>query len=199
MLFGQLSGRDSMRDLMVTLGAHPGKYYHLGMGRGVSRSNLANANEKRDYRIFEEFAYELVAEARGCVLPDGELNLPITDNVYALDSTTVDLCLAVFWWAAFRKAKGAVKLHTLYDVRSAVPAFVMVTPGSVHDVNAMDALAYEPGGFYVMDRGYADYGRLYRAHLCGASSSPARRTTSRSAGSTPRGPTGKGACCATRR
>ena len=161
MMFGQLSNRDSMRDLLVCIGAHQAKHYHLGFGRGVSRSNLANANEKRDYRLFEQFATEMITEARRCCLADSDFNLSIQGNVYAMDSTVVDVCLSVFWWATYRKAAGAVKLHTLFDVKTSIPVFVHVTAASVHDVNGLDEITYESGGFYVMDRGYTDFERLY--------------------------------------
>lgn len=164
MMFGQLSGRDSLRDLLVTISAHPNKYYHLGLGKNVSRSNLANANEQRDYRIYEAFAYEMIALARNCTITETDFALAIKGNVYAFDSTTIDLCLNVFWWATFRKAKGGIKLHTLYDVKTAIPSFVHITPASVHDVNALDVLSYEADGYYVMDRGYIDFERLYNIH-----------------------------------
>lgn len=168
MIFGQLSGRDSLRDLLVTLSAHPGKYYHLGFGKNISRSNLANANEQRDYRIYESFAYEMIAIARSNISNGTGFTIDITGNVYAFDSSTIDLCLNVFWWATFRKAKGAIKLHTLYDIKTAIPTFVHITPGSVHDVNALDVLLYEAGGYYIMDRGYVDFGRLYFIDQCKA-------------------------------
>lgn len=164
MMFGQLSGRDSLRDLLVTISAHPNKYYHLGLGKNVSRSNLANANEQRDYHIYEAFAYEMIALARNCTITETDFALAIKGNVYAFDSTTIDLCLNVFWWATFRKAKGGIKLHTLYDVKTAIPSFVHITPASVHDVNALDVLLYEADGYYVMDRGYIDFERLFNIH-----------------------------------
>src|SRR5438874_758936 len=164
MMVGQLSGRDSLRDLLVTINAHPRKYYHLGFGKNVSRSNLANANEQRDYRIYESFAYEMIAIARNSIITEPDFTVDITGNVYAFDSTTIDLCLNVFWWATFRTAKAAVKLHTLYDIKTAIPSFVHITPGSVHDVNALDILSYEAGGYYIMDRGYVDFTRLYFIH-----------------------------------
>ena len=163
MMFGQLTGRESLRDLMIGLDAHKFKYYHLGLGKNVSRSNLAKANEKRNYRIFEEFAYHLIDEARNTSIKDFELN--IKSNVYAFDSSTIDLCLNVFWWAEFRKAKGGVKLHTLYDVKTSIPSCIYITTASVHDVNLLDLLKYESGGYYILDRGYIDYQRLYRIHL----------------------------------
>ncbi len=168
MMFGQLSGRDSLGDLLVTLSAHPNKYYHLGFGKNVSRSNLANANEQRDYRIYESFAYEMIAIARNNISSEPDFTVDINGNVYAFDSTTIDLCLNVFWWATFRKAKGAVKLHTLYDIKTSIPSFVHITPGSVHDVNALDVLLYEADAYYIMDRGYVDFERLYFIDQCKA-------------------------------
>lgn len=164
MMFGQLSGRESLRDLLVTISAHSNKYYHLGFGRNVSRSNLANANEQRDYRIYEAFAYQLIAQARSCITQESDFRLALQGNVYAFDSTTIDLCLNVFWWATFRSTKGAVKLHTLYDVKTSIPAFVHITTASVHDVNALDVLVFEVGGYYILDRGYVDFKRLFIIH-----------------------------------
>lgn len=161
MMFGQLSGRESLRDLLITIGAHSNKYYHLGFGKNVSRSNLASANELRDCQIYEAFAYEMIALARRGIADSSDFSLSVPGNVYAFDSTTIDLCLNVFWWATFRKAKGAIKIHTLFDVKTAIPAFIHITAGSVHDVNALDVLSYEAGGFYVMDKAYVDFKRLY--------------------------------------
>jgi hypothetical protein len=162
MIFGQLSGRDSLRDLLVTISAHTTKYYHLGFGRSVSRSNLAAANEQRDYRIYEMMAYEMIAIARGCIVSDPDFIAAVKGNVYAFDSTTIDLCLNVFWWAAFRSAKGGIKVHTLYDVKTSIPCFLLITEANVHDVNVLDALSFEAGGYYILDKGYIDYSRLYR-------------------------------------
>jgi len=159
MMFGQLSGRESLRDLLITVSAHSNKYYHLGFGKNVSRTNLAIANEQRNYCIYESFAFEMIAIARSCVTDE------ITGNVYAFDSTTIDLCLNVFWWAGFRKAKGAIKIHTLYDVKTSIPAFVYITEGNVHDVNALDELTYEANGFYIMDKAYVDFKRLFTINL----------------------------------
>ena len=160
MMFGQLSNRDSLRDLLVCLIAHQPKHYHLGFGKSISRSNLAEANEKRDCKIFETFAYEMIAEAQKITISDSDFNLSIKGNVYAFDSTTIDLCLNVFWWATFRRAKAAVKMHTLLDVKTSIPVFVHITPASVHDVRGLDELVYEIGGYYIMDRGYIDFERL---------------------------------------
>lgn len=161
MMFGQLSNRESLRDLMVCIEAHSSKYYRLGFGKNVSRSNLSRANENRDYRIYEQFAYEMIGIARACCLEDSDFHLNIKSNVYAFDATIIDLCLNVFWWATFRRAKGAVKLHTLYDVKTSIPSFVHITAGDVHDVNGLDELTYEAGAYYILDRGYVDFERLH--------------------------------------
>jgi len=162
MVFGQLTGRDSLRDLMVSIEPHKPKYYHLGFGKGTSRSNFANANEKRDCRIFEEYAFYLIDQARKSSIVDQDFQLNIDGNIYAFDSTTIDLCLSVFWWAKFRSTKGGIKLHTLYDVKTSIPTFIHVSTASVHDVNALDILHYEPSSYYILDRGYVDYERLFR-------------------------------------
>jgi hypothetical protein len=159
MIFGQLSNRDSLRDLIVSIDAHHLKNYHLGFGKSVTRSNLAKANESRDYRIFEEFAYYLIGIARKKLLND---DFAVKGKVYAFDSTTIDLCLSVFWWANFRTTKAGIKLHTLYDITTQIPAFVHITEAKVHDVMAMDLIPYESGAYYIFDRGYIDYERLCR-------------------------------------
>lgn len=167
MVFGQLTSRDSMRDLMLSLEAHKPKYYHLGFGSTVSRRNLGKANERRSSKIFEEFAYVLIDQARNsCYKSDFEIN--VDGNVYALDSTTIDLCLSVFWWAEFRKTKGGIKLHTLYDIRTSVPSFLYISEASLHDVNVLDYIPYESGSFYVVDKAYIDFLRLYKIHSLGA-------------------------------
>jgi hypothetical protein len=168
MVFGQLTSRDSLRDLMISIEPHKPKYYHLGFGRGTSRSNFANANEKRDCRIFEDFAYYLIDQAKQSSIIDPDFLLTIDGNVYALDSTTIDLCLNVFWWAEFRKTKGGIKLHTLYDIKTSIPSFIHVCKASVHDLNIMDLLYYEAGGYYIFDRGYNDYARLFKINKCSA-------------------------------
>ncbi len=167
MVFGQLTARDSMRDLMLSLEAHQPKYYHLGFGSTVSRRNFGTANERRNYRIFEEFAYVLIEEARrSCYRDDFEIE--VDGNVYALDSTTIDLCLGIFRWAKFRKHKGGIKLHTLFDVKTSIPSFLYITNASVYDVNIMDIIPYEEGSFYVADKGYTDFLRLYKIHTNGS-------------------------------
>jgi hypothetical protein len=136
----------------------------LGLGSTISRRNLGYANEKRSFKIFEEFAYALIEEARrSCYKHDFEID--VEGNVYALDSTTIDLCLSVFWWAEFRKHKGGIKLHTLYDVKTSIPSFLHITTASVHDVNILDIIPYEAGSFYVVDKGYIDFERLYKLHI----------------------------------
>nr|WP_321355519.1 IS4 family transposase [uncultured Draconibacterium sp.] len=159
MIFGQLTNRDSLRDLIVIIDAHRNKAYHLGFGKSVTRSNLAKANEKRNYRIFEDFAYYMIDLARKKLAND---DFEIKGKIYAFDSSTIDLCLSIFWWASFRKTKGGIKLHTLYDITTQIPAFIHITATSVHDVNAMDAIPYETGAYYIFDRGYVDFERLYR-------------------------------------
>ena len=167
MVFGQLTSRDSMRDLILSLEAHQPKYYHLGFGKTISRRNLGTANEKRSYKIFEEFAYVLIEEARKSYYRN-DFEVEVDGNVYALDSTTIDLCLSVFWWAEFRKHKGGIKLHTLYDVKTSIPSFLHVSKASVHDVNILDLIPYEVGSYYVMDKGYIDFKRLHTLHSQGS-------------------------------
>jgi len=158
MVFGQLTNRDSLRDLIVIIDAHSKKTYHLGFGKTVTRSNLAKANEKRSSKIFEEFAYYLIEIARK---KRANNDFMIKGKVYAFDSSTIDLCLSVFWWAKFRKAKAGIKLHTLYDVVTQIPSFIHITAATVNDVNAMDLIPYETGAYYIFDRGYIDFKRLY--------------------------------------
>lgn len=159
MVFGQLTNRDSLRDLIVAIEAHSRKTYHLGFGKSVTRSNLAKANENRNSKIFEEYAYYLIAVARRKRAND---NFEIKGKVYAFDSSTIDLCLNVFWWAKFRKAKGGIKLHTLYDITTQIPAFIHITTAKINDVNAMDVIPYESEAYYIFDRGYVDYTRLHK-------------------------------------
>ena len=167
MVFGQLTARDSMRDLMLSIEAHKAKYYHLGFGSTVTRRNLGKANERRNYKIFEEFAYILIEEARkSCYKHDFEVE--VDGNVYALDSTTIDLCLSIFWWAEFRKHKGGIKLHTLYDVKTSIPSFLYITNAKVHDVNILDIIPYETGSFYIVDKAYIDFLRLHNIHAKGS-------------------------------
>lgn len=161
MMFGQLSNRASLRDLTTSVGVHWKKSYHLGFGKRITKSNLSKANESRDYKIFEEFAYYMIAEARSKRMSE---IFKLDGNVYAFDSTTIDLCLSVFWWAKFRKTKGGIKVHTLYDIETQIPTFIHITTASVHDMNTMDKIPYEPGSYYIFDRGYNDFERLQTIH-----------------------------------
>ncbi len=163
MAFAQLSYRESLRDIEVCLRAMRGKLYHMGIRGGISRNNLAHANETRDWRIWADFAQILIHTARHLYVDD-PFGVDLDETVYAFDSTTIDLCLALFPWARFRKHKAAVKLHTLLDLRGSIPSFIQITEGKVHDVNVLDDLIPEPGSFYILDRGYLDFERLYRLH-----------------------------------
>ena len=160
LMFGQLSNRESLRDLTVALEAHQSKCYHLGLGRKpIAKTTLATANQNRDYRIFEEFAFYMMEQAREKRAAD---IFKLRGKVYAFDSTTIPLCLSVFWWAKFRKKKGGVKAHVLYDLEAQVPAFYHITTASVYDSKAMPEIPYETGAYYVFDRGYNNFGELYR-------------------------------------
>jgi Domain of unknown function (DUF4372)/Transposase DDE domain len=161
MAFAQLTYRESLRDIEICLHALHKKLYHAGFRGVVARSTLADANEHRDWRIYADFAQVLIARARRLYQADG-FGAQLKQAAYALDSTTIDLCLALFPWAHFRRRKGAIKLHTLIDLRGNIPCFVRITHGKTHDVIVLDTLPIEPGAFYVVDRGYLDFGRLYR-------------------------------------
>jgi hypothetical protein len=161
MAFAQLTYRESLRDIETCLRALGPKLYHVGFRGKISRSTLADANERRDWRIYADFAHVLIAKARQLHAHDA-FGVDLDRTVYAFDSTTIDLCLALFPWARFRRRKGAIKLHTLVDVRGSIPCFVHVSHGKMSDVTALDHLVLEPGAFYVMDRGYIDFARLYR-------------------------------------
>ena len=160
MAFAQITHRESLRDIEICLRSQNKKLYHMGIRGKVSRSTLADANEKRDWRIYAEFAQNLIAIARDLYREDSFLE-ELDETVYALDSTTIDLCLSVFPWATFRKRKAAIKLHTLLDLRGNIPTFIHISDGKLHDVNALDLLQLEAGAYYVMDRGYLDFERLY--------------------------------------
>jgi len=167
MVFAQLTYRESLRDIEACLSAQAAKLYHMGFRQPISRSRLPDANESRDWRIYAEFAQRLIQQAR--TLYAGEdLGVELSNTVYALDATTIDLCLSVFPWARFRSTKAAVKLHTLLDLRGAIPSFIHVSDGKLHEVNVLDLLLPEAGAFYVMDRGYTDFDRLYALHQAGA-------------------------------
>jgi len=163
MAFAQLTFRESLRDIETCLRAPSTKLYHLGIRGGIARSTLADANETRDWRIYPDFALSLIQTARKLYAQDS-FGVELAHTVYALDSTTIDLCLALFPWARFRKAKGAVKLHTLLDLRGSIPSFIHISDGKLHDVNILDQIVFEAGSFYIMDRGYIDFDRLHGLH-----------------------------------
>ena len=165
MMFGQLSNRESLRDLVLATQAHASKAFHLGFGKAATRSNLSKANNNRNYNIFEEFAYRVMAEAQECRAVE---IFKLGGKVYAFDSTTIDLCLSVFEWALFRKKKGGIKIHTLYDVVTQIPTFFHITPARAHDTKAMDVIPYEENSFYIFDRAYNDFGRLFTINGVGA-------------------------------
>lgn len=164
MSFAQLTNRESLRDIEVCLRAQRDKLYHSGLSGPVKRSTLADANESRDWRIYADFAQSLIQTARP-LYADTELEIDLEATLYALDSTTIDLCLSLFPWAQFRRAKAAIKLHTLMEIQSSIPVFIAITSGRVHDINMLDAITPEPVSFMVMDRGYVDFARLYRIQL----------------------------------
>lgn len=159
--FGQLTHRESMSDTMLCLKLNADKLYHLGIGKIVNKSTLSRANEKRDWHIFQDFGLKLIEQARILYESDNQLDLKLKGKVFALDSTTVDLCLEVFLWATFRSTKAAIKIHTLLDLKTSIPEFIFITEGNVHDVNAMDYISVEKGSYYVMDKAYIDFARLY--------------------------------------
>jgi len=165
MAFAQLSYRESLRDIESCLRAMQNKIYHIGIRGRISKSTLAYANENRDWRIYADFAQVLINIARDLYAND-DFGIELNETVYALDASTIDLCLSLFPWARFRKSKGAVKLHTLLDLRGNIPSFISITDGKVHDVNVLDELLPEPGSIYIMDRGYLDFERLFLLHQC---------------------------------
>ena len=168
MVFAQLTWRESLRDIEATLGANATKLYAMGLRHSVHRSTLADANESRNWRIWSDVAAVLIRRARKLYTDTDLVGLDLKNTVYALDATTIDLCLSLFDWAPFRRAKGAVKLHTLLDLRGAIPAFIHISDGKMHEVNVLDFMPIEAGAFYVMDRGYLDFTRLYAMHrACG--------------------------------
>src|SRR3970282_1839195 len=167
MAFAQLTYRESLRDIEACLRAQEGKLYHMGIGGSVARNTLANANEVRDWRVYADFAQSLIGIARR-LYAEEPFGVDLKETVYALDASTIDLCLSVFAWAPFRSTKAAIKLHTLLDLRGNIPTFLHISDGKLHDVNALDLLIPEPGAFYIMDRGYLDFERLHRLHEAGA-------------------------------
>ncbi len=167
MAFAQLTYRESLRDIEACLRSQYNKLYHMGIRGKISRNTLANANKVRDWRIYADFAQSLISIARQLYIDD-DFGVELDQTVYALDSTTIDLCLSVFPWARFRQTKAAIKLHTLLDLRGNIPTFIHISDGKLHDVNVLDELIPEPASFYVMDRAYLDFARLYTIDLCAA-------------------------------
>jgi hypothetical protein len=163
MAFAQLTYRESLRDVETCLRAVQSKWYHMGLRGGISRNNLSNANRERDWRIYADFAQVLIHEARS-LYAEEDLSLDLEATVYALDASTIDLCLSMFPWARFRQTKGAIKLHTLLNLQGNIPEFILISDGKLHDVNVLDYLVPVPGAYYVMDRGYLDFTRLYQLH-----------------------------------
>jgi len=164
MAFGQLTHRESLSDTILCIQTNSKKLYHLGIGQSISKSTLSKANENRDWRIYRDFALLLIAEAKSLYIGDNQLEVDIKNNIFAIDSTTIDLCLSLFPWAKFRKCKAAVKMHTMLDLKTSIPEFIYISDGKMHDVKVLDMITIQPDSFYIMDRGYLDFDRLYRIH-----------------------------------
>jgi hypothetical protein len=168
MAFGQLTHRESLTDTLMCLKANANKLYHLGIGELVANSTLTRANENRSYLIYQQVAMLLIKQAKLLYLGDNDLEVQLKNNVFAIDATTIDLCLSTFYWATFRSTKGGIKLHTQLDLKTSIPEFILFSTASVHDVNVLDVISFEANSFYIMDRGYVDYKRLYRIDQCDA-------------------------------
>lgn len=168
MAFGQLTHRESISDTMLCLRANAAKMYHIGIGEVVAVSTITRANENRSFKIYEDLAMMLIGEAKKLYANEKDLELPINSNVFAIDATTIDLCLSSYYWATFRSTKAGIKLHTQIDLKTAIPEFILFSNAALHDVNALDYIRFESNSFYIMDRGYVDYMRLYRIHLSGS-------------------------------
>jgi hypothetical protein len=166
--FGQLTHRESISDTILCLKANANKMYHFGIGDVVAVSTITRANENRSCLIYEELAMLLIKEAKQLYLDDDDLEVSLKSNVFAIDATTIVLCLSAFYWAAFRSTKGGIKLHTQLDLKTSIPEFILFSNASVHDVNMLDVITFEANSFYIMDRGYVDYKRLYKIHMCDA-------------------------------
>jgi hypothetical protein len=164
MAFGQLTHRESISDTVLCLKANANKMYHLGIGEVVAVSSITRANESRSFQIYEDLAMLLIKEARQLYLLDDDLEVSLRGNVFAIDATTIDLCLSTFYWATFRSTKAGIKLHTQIDLKTSIPEFILFSTASVHDVNVLDFIHFEANSFYIMDRGYIDYKRLYKIH-----------------------------------
>ena len=168
MAFGQITHRESLSDTVLCLKANAGKMYHLGIGEIVATSTLSRANETRPYLIYQDLAMLLIKEAKLLYIDDNDLEVDLKEKVFAIDATTIDLCLSSFYWATFRTTKAGIKLHTQIDLKTSIPEFILFSTASVHDVNVLDIIHFEANSFYVLDKGYVDYKRLYRIHLTGA-------------------------------
>ena len=168
MVFGQLTHRESLSDTILCLKANADKMYHLGIGDVVAKSTLSVANENRSYLIYYDLAMLLISQAKALYIGDSDLEVALENNVFAIDATTIDLCLSTFHWATFRTTKAGIKLHTQLDLKTSIPEFIHFSTASVHDVNALDFVCFEANSFYVMDRGYVDYKRLYKVHQANA-------------------------------
>lgn len=168
MAFGQLTHRESLSDTILCLHANAAKLYHLGMGQAIAKSTLSNANESRDNRIFSEMAMILIEEAKSLYLNDSDLEVDLKNNVFAIDATVIDVCLSAFSWAKFRTTKGGVKVHVQLDLKTAIPEFIQITPAAVHEVNILDNMIFQHDSFYVLDRGYTAFDRLYQIHKADA-------------------------------
>lgn len=168
MAFGQLTHRESISDTIMCLKANAAKMYHMGIGEVVAKSTLTTANENRSHLIYAGLAMLLIKQAKQLYLGDNDLEVQLKGNVFAIDATTIDLCLSTFYWASFRSTKGGIKLHTQLDLKTSIPEFILFSNASMHEVNVLDVIHFETNSFYIMDRGYVDYQRLYRIELCGA-------------------------------
>jgi len=162
--FGQLTHRESMSDTMLCLKLNASKLFHLGIGKVFDKSTVSRANENRDWKIFQDFGMKLIEQAKQLYLGTNQLYIDLKGDIFALDSTTVDLCLDVFWWATFRSTKAAIKIHTLLDCKTAIPEFIFISEGDVHDVNILDKIPIQKGAYYVMDKAYVDFSRLFSIH-----------------------------------
>ena len=168
MAFGQLTHRESLSDTIVCLNANSTKLYHLGIGHTISKSTLSKANENRDWRIYQDFALILIAHAKHLYKGESQLNVDIKNNIFIIDSSTIDLCLSIYPWAKFRKTKAAIKLHTKMDAKTSIPDFIHISDGKMHDVNVLDMITIVANSFYILDRGYIDFARLFQVHRTGA-------------------------------
>ena len=168
MAFGQLTHRESLSDTIVCLNANSTKLYHLGIGQTISKSTLSKANENRDWRIYQDFALILIAHAKNLYKGESQLNVDIKNNIFIIDSSAIDLCLSIYPWAKFRKTKAAIKLHTKMDAKTSIPDFIHISDGKMHDVNVLDMITIVADSFYILDRGYIDFARLFQVHKAGA-------------------------------